>query len=540
MKLEKPIVIAINREAKVKIVRNKFTRPADILSHYFNRITQAEFDIVETTSVLPSVIFKTNPEIKHDGFSYYIFDKDIMIESASEQGFVYAVYDFLERIVGCRYYTKTEEYVPSDVNLTIFFEKYAFEPILQYREDFYKGFEDEIFCEKHKMSPASKHNGWGFWCHSFETLVNPKEYFNEHPEYFSLYEGQRVGTNAQLCLSNPDVYRILVENLRKHMEQNPDALYWSVSQNDNNAYCQCEECRKMNEYDESPMGSVLHFVNKVAAEFPDKIISTLAYWYTRTPPKHTRPANNVHIMLCNIEANRGLPIEKDTKSIDSKNELLAWKKICKNVFLWDYCIQFRNLVSPFPNLRVIPQNIRFFVENNVRSLFSQANREYGGEFSELRGYLLAKMMWDPYCDAEAVIQEFVDGYYKQAAPYIIDYINAMHDALEQNGGELSIFGSPSDYEETFLTPELFETYENYFDCAENAVSNDLETLFRVKTVRLPLYYAGICLKYGSRQKQLDMIAAFTAQAKKTGLIMVEEWSITVEKFVTNAIANLSE
>lgn len=540
MKLEKPVAIAKNREAIIKIVKNEFTRPAEILSNYLKRITQSEFEIVETSSILPSIVFKTNKDLKQAGFCYYIYDKDIMIESASEQGFVYAVYDFLERIVGCKYYTRTEEYIPFDANLTVFFKKYTFEPIIQYRENYYKEFEDEIFAEKHKMQPAQKHKGWGFWCHSFQTLVSPEEYFDEHPEYFSLFEGKRVGTNAQLCLSNPKVFDVLVENLKKHMDKNPEAIYWSISQNDNNAYCQCEQCKKLNNLDESPMGSVLTFVNKVAERFPDKTISTLAYWYTRKPPKHTRPAKNVHIMLCNIEANRGLPIETDPKSIESKNELLAWKEICNNVFLWDYCIQFRNLVSPFPNLRTLKPNMRFFVKNHVRSLFSQSNREHGGEFCELRGYMLAKLIWDPYCDINAVMLEFLDGYYKQASPFILNYINTMHDALEHSGGELSIFGAPSDYDKTFLTQGLFDEYEKLFDMAEDAVKTDSETLFRVKTARLPLYYAGICLGYGSREKQLDMIVAFASQAKKIGLVMVEEWKITVEKFVTDSIANLNQ
>ena len=33
-------------------------------------------------------------------------------------------------------------------------------------------------------------------------------------------------------------------------------------------------------YGNLPSGSMVWFVNKVAREFPDKIISTLAYWYT--------------------------------------------------------------------------------------------------------------------------------------------------------------------------------------------------------------------------------------------------------------------
>lgn len=538
MNLSKPICIAENKKAGVVLVSKEFPRAVKILAEYLTKITDAEFTIQETTTVYPSILLK---KVDHgdSGFRYRIYDKDIEIEAGNEQAMVYAVYDWLERIVGCRYYSRTYEYIPFDANLTVCFEDYEFTPILQYREIHYRDYGDPVFAEKHKMVPNCKRDeSWGFWCHSFETLCPPEEYFAEHPEYFSLYEGKRVGKNSQLCLSNPDVFDIVLKNLKKHIAEKPDAKYWSVSQNDNAAYCQCDKCREMNERDGSPMGSVLNFVNRIAEHFPDKTISTLAYWYTRKAPAITRPADNVHIMLCNIEANRGLPIETDEKSSGSRQELLDWKEICKNVFLWDYCVQFRNLVSPFPNLRVLGPNIRFFVENNVRSLFSQCNREIGGEFHELRGYLLAKLMWDPYIDERAVMIDFLNGYYKQAGPIILKYIDLIHDEMEKAGGELSIFGGPLDAKDTYLREDLFRQYEALFEEAIAAVAGDSDTLFRVKTAAMPVYYAGIVLEYGDREEKLRRIEKFAEQVRKTGLVMVEEWKITADKFITDAIANI--
>lgn len=226
-----------------------------------------------------------------------------------------------------------------------------------------------------------------------------------------------------------------------------------------------------------------------------------------------------------------MPIEADPRSQDSKNELLDWKQICKNVFLWDYCIQFRNLVSPFPNLRVLGPNIRFFVENNVRSLFSQCNREIGGEFYELRGYMLAKLMWNPYLDERAVMEDFVYGYYKQAGKYILEYIDLIHDEMERAGGELRIFGSPEDARETYMREELYNRYESLFDTAIEATAADPDTNFRVHDAALPVWYAGILLGYGDEAKRAARVERFREQAKRSGLTMVEEWTITVDKFL---------
>lgn len=540
MDYEKPLILACNRTANARIVTTEFSRGAEILRDYLYRITGAEFPIQSHTDVQNNIRLEQTDDLGHpDGFRYYLLDKDIVIEAVTPQGAVYAVYDFLERVCGCRYYTAREEYVPFDGNLTVQFSKRECIPALDYREIHYRDFFRKEFAEKHKMiASEEKEEIWGTWCHTFQELLPAEEYFEDHPEYFALYQGQRVAKNAQPCLSNPDVLEIMVRNLRKAMEKKPNCRIWSVSQNDNNAYCTCDACRAIDQREGSPMGSVLTFVNRVAERFPDKTISTLAYWYTRRPPKTVRPRENVHIMLCNIEANRGLPIESDPRSQSSREDLLGWKEICKNISLWDYCIQFRNLVSPFPNLRVIPQNIRFFVNNHVKMLFSQSNREYEGEFSALRGYLLAKCMWEPDINAEEVVRDFCHGYYGPAGAPILTYIQEVTQAMEEAGGELNIFGGPMDEGGTWLDKPHFDRYNALAEEALELVESDRTLSFRVKTTVMPIWYAGIVLRYGSKEEQLNRITRFAAHARKLGLERVEEWKITPDQFITDALAAL--
>ncbi len=539
MNLQKPLVLAINRKPNALIVTQDFPRAAGILADHLKKITGGSFPVQAVTNVQNNIILKQVENENPDGFSYYIYDKDIRFEAPNEQAAVYAVYDFLETVCGCRYYTSTEEDIPFDGNLTVQFDRVDAAPVMAYREVYYRDYFRPEFAEKHKMTASgAKNEVWGFWCHSFETLLPSEEYFDEHPEYFALYQGKRTGKHAQPCLSNPAVLEIMCENLKKHMDEKPHCRFWSVSQNDNDAYCSCDACREINEREGGPMGSVLEFVNKVAERFPDKTISTLAYWYTRKPPKTIRPAKNVHIMLCNIEANRGAPIEFDPKSRDSREELLAWEGICENISLWDYCIQFRNLVSPFPNLRVIPQNIRFFTEHNVKMLFSQSNREHEGEFSALRGYLLAKCMWDPDVDEKAVIKEFCEGYYGAAAAPILQYIEEVHDAMEASGGALNIFGGPLDYKDSWMDEAHYVRYNALMEEAFAAVKGSEVLTYRVKSAAMPVWYAGIVLCYGDKGEQLERILKFAAHARKQGLERVEEWQITPDRFITDALAAL--
>ena len=540
MNLQKPLVLAKNRTVTARIINKDFPRAAGILANYLKKITGGEAILQPHTDGNNNLILRKWENAPHaDGFRYYIYDKDLVFEAPNAQAAVYAVYDFLENVCGCRYYTSTEEYIPFDANLTVEFSIRECIPALDYREVYYRDFFNPEFAEKHKMTAQNaRHSVWGTWCHSFQEFLDPDIYFDEHPEYYALFQGRRVGKNAEPCLSNPEVFEVMAANIEKAMAEKPECNFWSISQNDNDAYCTCEKCRALDEAEGSPMGSVLNFVNKMARRFPHKTISTLAYWYTRKLPKTIRPEKNVHIMLCNIEANRGLPIETDARSLGSKEELLAWEEVCDNISLWDYCIQFRNLVSPFPNLRVIPKNIRFFLDHNVKMLFSQSNREYEGEFSALRGYLLAKCMWEPSIDAQAVIREFCEGYYGPAANAILTYIEEVHDAMEAAGGELSIFGGPLDAKDTWMDEAHYARYNALAEEALAAVAGNAQLLHRVKTAAMPIWYAGIVLGYGDRNTRLERIQKFAAQARKVGLEKVEEWTITPDMFLTDAMAAL--
>ncbi len=534
------LVLSHNRSASAAVVTTDFPRAAGVLADYLGRVTGAEFPIQSVTDGRCNLILKKAEMAHPEAFRYRIQDKDLVMEAANDQGAVYAVYDFLETVCGCRYYTRTEEYIPFDGNLTVEFEAREQAPVMDYREVYYRDFFDPVFAEKHKMtSQSARHKVWGTWCHSFQEFLDPDIYFDQHPEYYALYKGERVGRNAQPCLSNPDVLEIMCQNIEKAMEAQPEVRFWSISQNDNDAYCSCPACRSLDEAEGSPMGSLLTFVNKVARRFPDKTISTLAYWYSRKLPKTVRPEKNVHIMLCNIEANRGLPIATDPLNEGTREELLSWEAICDNISLWDYCIQFKNLVSPFPNLRVIPENIRYFRDHKVKMLFSQANREYEGEFSALRGYLLAKCMWDTDLDGQSVIEEFCRGYYGPAADAIVSYIQESTDAMEAAGGKLSIFEGPLD-EKQWLDEEHYSRYEGLMKDAMTAVKDLPQYLHRVKTAAMPIWYAGIVLGYGSKEERLARITAFASQARKTGLQKVEEWTITPDMFLTDALAALEE
>lgn len=438
--------------------------------------------------------------LKEDGLAYYPVEKNLIVAGGTGKGVLYGIYGLLE-LWGFRMYTSTAIQVPNVNSVSIPKSDVVVVPVVGYRTTSYPDTDNPEYTDWHRLSSR---DAWGLFVHTFNELVPPNQYGKTHPEYFSLINGNRQ-PGTQLCLSNPEVLELVITNLRAKIAAKPDATYWSVSQNDNDQYCRCDNCTKLNtQYGGVPSGSIVYFVNGVAKAFPDKTISTLAYWYSRTPPKNIQAEPNVNIMLCNIESRRQAPVFKtDPRFTD---EFLAWNKIASNILIWDYDIQFTNLVGPFPNLHTIKPNIKFFTEHHVNSLFMQTNREVGGEMAGLRAYLIAELMWNPDADDSAIINEFLNGYYGEAGPYIRQYIDRMRESLLASGMKLDIFGSPEDAKDAYLSVDMMKVYQSLFDQAEKAVQQNSQLLTRVKIARLPIVYAEIQIGRNEVDTQRSMFA----------------------------------
>lgn len=516
------------------------------LQRYLSEIAKTTFSVVaENEYKDKAAIFVGNTEyaklqqidtasLKMDGYLLKPAADNFIIAGGSGKGIIYGAVGLLEAL-GCKRYTSAYTYVPATTQITLPKKEIRDVPVIGYRTTSYRDTREPAYTNWHKLS--SREN-WGLFVHTFDVLVPPAEYGKTHPEYFSLINDSRE-PGTQLCLSNPDLLNELVKNLRKKIAANPKALYWSVSQNDNDQYCQCASCKSLNEkYGGVPSGSILEFVNKVAAQLPDKIISTLAYWYSRSAPKNIHAESNVNIMLCNIESKRHGPVFETDPAFSA--DLKDWGKLTNNILIWDYNIQFTNLISPFPNLHTIKPNIKFYTENNVNSLFMQSNSQVGGEMANLRAYLICKLMWNPDADDNAIINDFLNGYYGKAATFIRQYIDSMRESLLKSKFELGIFGDPVSAKDTYLSLEMMNSYKRLFDQAEAAVKKDPELLRRVQIARLPIIYAEIQIG----QQEVDTARSLYKTAKNGRVVvkpeMVKSLQLFVERCNAEGVTRLRE
>ena len=136
----------------------------------------------------------------------------------------------------------------------------------------------------------------GSFCHTMAYLIDPN-LFETEPELFAYGVKTRARTIDQPCLTNPRTLELAIQGVRKWLSENPEAKIVSVTQNDNQNYCVCENCKKVDKEEGSQAGTMLRFVNAIADDikddYPDVMVDTFAYQYTRKPPKITVPRDNV-------------------------------------------------------------------------------------------------------------------------------------------------------------------------------------------------------------------------------------------------------
>lgn len=475
------------------------------------------------------------------GYRLQISDDGINISAVSEEGLTAGIYSFLEDELGCLFVSPEYDYIPSLP--TVYLEKKdkTVSPSIKWRY---------VYCDEADV--PSDENGdslygnywysklrlngagtkdWYAWVHTSFTYISPEEYFDEHPEYFSLYNGKRTykqgPVSGQLCWTNEDVYRIISEKVLQEMRENPDIHIWDISQMDTwesrGKGCECDNCKAIDEREGSQIGSILTFINRLAAEvkeeFPDNYISTLAYNYSDKPPANLRPADNVIIKLCLMPGDCASSYANpDSDKAQKAHDLIeSWGKVADNIVIWDYNIDFHNYMMPFPILDNLKENNDFYIDNNVYGIFHQMSADKGGDFAELNSYIFAKLMWDRNTDVSAVFNKYLSVYYKEAAPYIAEYYELMTENLAKSGDKLYIYAKPYQYITSYLSPSALDDYLDIFEKAEQAVQGDEELLSRVELAEKGVLLAKADQFSADMKGRREALEKFVAICEKNGI-----------------------
>lgn len=452
-------------------------------------------------------------ELKDEEWVVRSFGRDVVIAGGGSRGTLYATYHFLEDNCGVRWWSDVEEDVPG--RYAVSFEKldatgkpaFAFRDIhfdnrngtrtprnaIRFRLNRVDGIQIPM-----ALGGAVEY-GLPKFVHTFDFYVPAAEHFTAHPEWFSKVGDKRVGGMArgQLCISNPDVRRIVADRLFDYIAESEKQArehgwampkIYDISQNDNGNFCACEKCSaERDSYGLS--GQYVRFLNEIAGELkarrPDLMLSMLAYLQAMEPPPKDpgiMAADNIIVRICDTRGNQAASI-LEPDNAPHRNAIDGWRKHAKNVCVWDYAITYgesgKNL--PFPSEFHYGDLYRFYRDHGVAGVFWEHEMPDTSDMFELKLYLELKLMENPDLDCESLIERFMREYYGDAAPFVLRVRRHLEEMRRMR--KAFVNWTPSVGAFSYVEDEDIVSCERMFDRAEESVSCCETYVRRVRKAR---------------------------------------------------------
>lgn len=445
---------------------------------------------------------------------------NLILTGGRPRGTLYAVYHFLEDVVGVRWWNPWEEYVPRRSSIRTGTLNLSGEPAFRLRQldvsGSYGGWFQSVSGREDLYAPRNRINsrlnaspripeeyggtivsGPPDFCHAvghYFDLFKRRGDLAKHPEWVALKDGRREIKKefayTQFCLSNLELRRAVLEQLRTYIrdtrkQANPPRVF-DFSENDVPGVCQCENCQVgVRKYGGKDSGLWLDTVNYLADgikdEYPDILISTFAYLTTEEAPVGIVPRDNVVIVLCDTRSSYAQPIPRDGYFARC---LRDWSKITGKIRVWDYHTNFSDPALPMPFEATFQADLQLFKKYHVTEYLSQFHHVIYEDMRDLRLWLLAKLIEDPYRDQNALIKDFTDGFYGPAGGYIREYLALLQDAAAKSPSVVYTQSTTSSL--GYLTPEFVSAAQAIFDRADRAAGMSDVLQRRVRHARLAI------------------------------------------------------
>ena len=430
--------------------------------------------------------------------------RHLLLLGGSPRATLYAVYELLERL-GVRWWTAKVEHVPFSPRLDIPELNVRFTPPLSYRAEYYVEAMDADWQARLRLNAgtmtqqylADRHGGMEHFAadkagHTYAGLVPIDQYFDRHPEYFSEVNGVRQRHLNQLCCTHPDVADIAAATARRWLDATPDCRIVSATQNDHRNWCTCRNCQALIDREGAPSALVLNLANEIAKRLvkthPQVLVDTFAYDWTLAAPRKMQAHPNVLVRLAPIWNCFGHSIRSCPANEPCRTAFAAWSRIAQHLFVWHYVTDFNQYLMPYPNLMSLRDDLQFYIEHGVKGAFYQGNgNSLGGDMSELKSYLIAKLLWNPQLDAAALCAEFLAGYYRAAAPAVAEYLAVFEKA---RGKEHAFTYASKNKSAPHREPAVLARAGQALGRARHLAHDDPEVLDRLELIQARLDYTG--------------------------------------------------
>ncbi|MFH1923007.1 MAG: DUF4838 domain-containing protein, partial [Planctomycetota bacterium] len=378
-------------------------------------------------------------ELDKDGFAMAtVGEHDLVLAGRNPHGTEFAVYRFLHKYGGVRWYLPTElgEVVPFRDSFGVGRLADREEPSFHSRLwSSAAGFDGGAW-ERHNLC-----RGRYSFHHNLLNVFVPSKLGDSHPEWFPEIDGQRRRPRDdndhgwQPCLSNPEVSRYAAQVASEFFDRNPDASSFSLGMNDTGAagFCECAACKALDPTDpkesKTPRGMPNYsnrfytFMNRVAAELakthPDKFLGCLAYHVTEPPPTFDVCPRVIPYLTAG-RANWTDPAIRE----GDQRLIRGWCEKVPIVGIYDYYYG-AGFISPRIFTGLTEESLKFANRTGVRAFYAEIYSTWS--LDGPKAWVASQMLWDVNQSAADLVEDFCRGLFGKAAPPMREYFRFLEE-----------------------------------------------------------------------------------------------------------------
>lgn len=439
-----------------------------LCKHLGNRSSQGSLVVdkdPEHKHKVLDIVLGTNPSASFDYNIHFSGDK-VFLTAHDDEKMIWLLYQFMEMLGDVDRRFDVSDLPPS---MFAFWKDVSGKFAFEYRSIYSPTNNDP---DKFQIVAAGNVDyDWALWGHNLSQVL--PEDVDE-----SVYSSVNGNYNHdQFCFSSDILYKALENYVTKTesaaAEKNGVARF-VIMPNDNDIVCRCSECVAAGNTATSATPALTAMVVRLAKEFPNCQFFTSSYLTTEEIPKQKLPSN-VGVIVSAIDFPMQYHFEGLPYTQKFASQLKHWAKICSHVYVWDYCCNFDDYMTPYPCLNVLKTRLQFYLQNGVKGImFNGSGNDYSS-FDDVKTYVLSQLLINPDLDVTAATNTFYAKFYPKCGKMISDYYNSIENQVMTTGRVMGFYSGLIAVDSTINEHERFLFFIDKLDAASKKVSGNERT-----------------------------------------------------------------
>ncbi|WP_418214073.1 DUF4838 domain-containing protein [Bacteroides difficilis] len=411
------------------------------------------------------VIIHIDPTLQ-EGFRIAIKGSDIELTATDDRQMLWLQYQLIKKISKEDPRIDGSDLPPAIINLTDTCGTFAFDYQSIYSPS---GLNPDY---TGVMGLNNFDDSWGIWGHNLRKVLG-----DNVDKVYATIHGKT--DDSQLCFSSEEMYRQIESYIADNIGEKGSSRF-VIAPDDTPYACTCASCTAMGNTEKNATPAVTELLLRLSQRFPKHSFFTIAYLSTKQVTDKQLPSN-AGIIVSAID----FPLRRiDGKNAQEKKfmqQLNQWKKVTKNIYIWDYINNFDDYLTPFPILKIAQQRLRFFKQNGASGIFFNGSGYSYSSFDEMRTFVLSALLINPELPVEELVRDYFNQEYPLSKKWLYDYYINLENSV-QSGKKLGIYAGIAELEQSFLNPEKFiKFYDEMGDYVSDAKGKERKKLHELQT-----------------------------------------------------------